>query len=388
MFLHLKVYIVGFIYFLGILFMFLFPPRNFEQSGTKMRRIRSIGNKLKYEGYIDYETMLNVVQHMAMEDPEMVEVVHLTPHTAANNSLIAIELHSDTLSKKPGILIIGTINGMVWAGSNSILELTDKLLYDTTYQTPFFNDYDWYLIPIANPDGLNFTTSLRDYTSIDAIEWSRNISVRPKTKPAEWYKNVDKESGEQLCFGTNINRNFAYHWQDDVRKTPIRCSQYYPGIKPFSTAEAQAIREYVHKLADILHLAIHLHASFVPKKEFILYPWRYTLRQPSNYHSLQEIGEYAARHARLPDGRLYEVHQGSSDERVAGSLSDYISGVVGTDLVFVVKPYHEVFPNYTDSTIMETYVHKSISVILSLVRGWRSSTKQNTLSFFGKDIEF
>ncbi|XP_045448394.1 metallocarboxypeptidase A-like protein ARB_03789 [Melitaea cinxia] len=388
MFLHIKVYFVGFIYFLGVLFMILFPPRNFEQSGTKMRRVRSIGNVLKYKKYIDYETMLDVVQHMTTEDPEMVDVVNLRPNTAANNSLIALELHSDVHSKKPGILVIGTINGMVWGGSNTVLELAEKLLYDTNYQTPFFNDYDWYLIPIANPDALNFTTSLREYTSVDATEWSRNVSARSKTKPSEWHKNIDEETGGQQCFGTNINRNFAYHWQDDVYKTPALCSQYYPGAKPFSTAEARAIRKYVHNLADIVHLAIHLHASFVPKKEFILYPWRYTSRQPSNFQTLQEIGEYAARQARLPDGRLYEVHQGSSDARVAGSLSDYISGVIGTDLVFVVKPYHEKFPNYTDTVSLETYVQKSISAILSLVRGWRSNTKQNTLSFFGKDVEF
>lgn len=53
---------------------------------------------------------------------------------------------------------------------------------------------------------------------------------------------------------------------DDVHKTPDRCSQYYPGVKPFSTAEAQAIRHYVDQLGDTIHLAIHLHASFVPKK--------------------------------------------------------------------------------------------------------------------------
>ncbi|CAH0723406.1 unnamed protein product, partial [Brenthis ino] len=332
--------------------------------------------------------MLNVVQHLALEDPDMVQVVYLTPRTAANKTIIALELHSDTYSKKPGILVIGTLNGMTWGGPNAIIELAEKLLYDTNYQTPFFNDYDWYLIPIANPDALEFSTNLRYYTSIDPTEWSRNLTARGlKTKPAVWHKNTDKKEGQD-CFGTNINRNFAYHWQDDVRKTPDECSQYYPGLKPFSTAEAQAIRAYIHKLADVAHLAVHLHSSFVPKKEFILFPWRYTSHQPSNYRTLQEIGEYAARKARLPDGRLYEVHQGSSDERVAGTLSDYLSGVVGTELVFLVKPYHAIFPNYTDSHLLETYVRKSISVILSLVRGWRSNTKQNTLSFFGKDVEF
>lgn len=46
---------------------------------------------------------------------------------------------------------------------------------------------------------------------------------------------------------------------------------------------------------------------FLFLKEYILYPWRYSLRRPCNYQTLQEIGEYAARKARLPDGRLYEV---------------------------------------------------------------------------------
>lgn len=73
-----------------------------------MRRVRSIGNVLKYKEYIDYETMLDVVQHMTTEDPEMVDVVNLRPNTAANNSLIALELHSDVHTKKPGILVIGS----------------------------------------------------------------------------------------------------------------------------------------------------------------------------------------------------------------------------------------------------------------------------------------
>lgn len=38
---------------------------------------------------------------------------------------------------------ISAINGMVWGGPNAVIELAEKLIYDTNYQTPFFNDYDW-----------------------------------------------------------------------------------------------------------------------------------------------------------------------------------------------------------------------------------------------------
>ncbi|CAH0701204.1 unnamed protein product [Spodoptera exigua] len=239
---------------------------------------------------------------------------------------------------------------MAWASPNAILELSEKLLYDAHYQTPFFNDYDWYLVPMGNPDGIEFTHKIRTRAPLDSADWAQNISVRAATRPSEWHKNVDLEDEQKdtRCFGTNINRNFAYHWQDDVHKTPTQCCQYYPGQKPFSTAEARAIRKYVDKMGDFINLAIHLHASFKPKK----------------------------------------VHQSSNDERVAGTLIDYISGVVGVDLVFLIKPYHEMFPNFTDTNNLRLYVKKSITTVLSLVRAWRSSTRQNTLSFFGRDVEF
>ncbi|XP_072931984.1 carboxypeptidase B-like [Epargyreus clarus] len=388
MLIQIKVYMIAVIYIFGALYMILFPPRNYAKSGSIMKRVKRMEGKLQYTQYVDQKLLTSVTENMSKEDSEIVRVVHLTPRTAENNSIVALELHSDPNSMKPGILVIGALNAMTWGAPNAILDLAEKLLYDSNYQTPFFNDYDWYLIPLANPDGLNFTQIIRLRQPLSTSEWSRNMTARSRTRPKEWYKNIDRESDQDICFGTNINRNFAYHWQDDVFKTPDRCSQYYPGTKPFSTMEAQAIRAYIHKLGDSIHLAIYLHASFIPKKECILYPWRYSTRQPSNYRTLQAIGEYAARQARLPDGRLYEVHQASADEKVAGSFIDYISGVVGTELVFLVKPYHQLFPNYTDTAILETYVNKGISTILSIVRGWRSSTKQNTLSFFGKDIEF
>ncbi|XP_068632179.1 carboxypeptidase B-like [Battus philenor] len=388
MLLQVKIYLIATMYFFGALFILLFPPRNYVMSGAKMRKVRSAIEILRFMNYLDFKTLINIAENIARENQEIARVIYLTPRTSNNRSILALELQSDKQSTKPGILVIGTLNGMTWGTPNAIMELADKLVYGSNYQTPFFNDYDWFLVPLVNPDALQFTQELRTLRPLKVEEWCRNITARVDTRPSFWYKNLQKENINETCFGTNINRNFAYHWQDDVHRTPVLCSQYYPGNKPFSTPESQALRSYIHRLGDRIHLAIHLHASFEHKKEYILYPWQYSLRQPSNYRTLQAIGEYAARNSRLRDGRLYEVHQGSNDARVAGTLSDYIAGVVGTELVYVVKPYHQLFPNYTDMVTLETYVTKSITTILSLVRGWRKSTKLNTLSFFGRDVEF
>ncbi|KAH9633381.1 hypothetical protein HF086_004095 [Spodoptera exigua] len=279
------------------------------RSGAKIRTTRSTSDSLKLQKYVDHKTVSLVLDGFRRRDPDVVNVVNLTPQTFENRTILAVELRSDKQTRKPGILIVGGLNPMAWASPNAILELSEKLLYDAHYQTPFFNDYDWYLVPMGNPDGIEFTHKLRTRPPLDSADWAQNISVRAETRPSEWHKNVDleDEQTDTRCFGTNINRNFAYHWQDDVHKTPTQCCQYYPGQKPFSTSEARAIRKYVDKMGDFINLAIHLHASFKPKKEYILYPWRYSLRSPSNYRTLQEIGEYAARQARLQDGRLYQV---------------------------------------------------------------------------------
>lgn len=66
---------------------------------------------------------------------------------------------------------------------------------------------------MGNPDGLNYAQSLRSKQPVETKQWSKNLTLRAFTRPMEWNKNVDKESQADTCFGTRINRNFAYHWQ-------------------------------------------------------------------------------------------------------------------------------------------------------------------------------
>lgn len=51
--------------------------------------------------------------------------------------------------------------------------------------------------------------------------------------------------------------------------------------------------------------------------------------------------------------------------------------------IYIYYPFLNISYVFLDS-----YVTKAITAVLSLVRGWRSSTKQNTLSFFGINVEF
>lgn len=62
---------------------------------------------------------------------------------------------------------------------------------------------------MANPDGTAFTQGLN--LPLDLNQIFENSTSRP----LEWHKNVDNQVAKSSCFGTNINRNFAYHWQGE-----------------------------------------------------------------------------------------------------------------------------------------------------------------------------
>lgn len=53
---------------------------------------------------------------------------------------------------------------------------------------------------------------------------------------------------------------------DDHAHRPDRCSQAFPGPRPFSAREAQAVRAYVDRLDRRVQLAVHLQPSYEAKK--------------------------------------------------------------------------------------------------------------------------
>jgi murein tripeptide amidase MpaA len=78
-----------------------------------------------------------------------------------------------------------------WISIASVSWMVNQLL---TSSDPEIRDiaenFDWYIIPIANPDGYAFT-------------WSNDRM---------WRKTRSTQGITGLCFGTDPNRNWGYNW--------------------------------------------------------------------------------------------------------------------------------------------------------------------------------
>lgn len=77
---------------------------------------------------------------------------------------------------------------------------------------------DYYILPVVNPDGY-------EYSFVTDRLWRKNRR-----------KGV-------ICAGTDLNRNFGYHWGKKGTSKNM-CAETYPGKNAFSEPETEAIRNF------------------------------------------------------------------------------------------------------------------------------------------------
>ena len=115
---------------------------------------------------------------------------------------------------------------------------------------------DWYIIPMANPDGYAYT-------------WDDNRN---------WRKTRSKVSS--ICNGVDPNRNFAFSWlkkaeDGDEGASRAPCSDTYAGPYAFSESETIAMENFVMKNKE----KFDVYLSFHSYAHQILFPFGHTLNR-------------------------------------------------------------------------------------------------------------
>jgi len=167
-------------------------------------------------------------------------------------------------STKPAVFVDGGIHAREWISPVFVNNMIDKLINDYTSDGTvrrLVDTYDWYVIPLLNPDGYNFSHT-------DDRLWRKN---RAETRRAR-------------CVGVDLNRNFGYEWGvAGVSSNP--CSEVYLGTEAFSEPESKNLRDF---LASIPNLEVYL--TFHSYGQYVLYPWGYARENAPNYQDLAYAG--------------------------------------------------------------------------------------------------
>ncbi|ROT80875.1 putative carboxypeptidase B-like protein [Penaeus vannamei] len=192
------------------------------------------------------------------------------------------------------------------------------------------NEFDWYILPLANPDGYEYT---RHHDRL----WRKTRSINPEMPG---------------CVGVDANRNFGYRWMEGGSSSNP-CSDIYAGPTSFSEPETRAIRDFLLKV----YLSIHAYS------QMWMLPWGFSQERPENYNDMYEVALNATAALEKSYGTKYRI--GSIPELLyvaTGGSGDYALGAVGIPYSFSLElrdlgrygfilPREQIMP-----TANETYV--------------------------------
>jgi carboxypeptidase T len=163
------------------------------------------------------------------------------------------EFHEDGApSGKPGIVFMGNHHAREHLSAEIPLMLLEYLAtnMDTDAEiSRLVNTRDIFVIPMVNPDGVEYDISTGRYKS-------HRKNMRQNGR-----------SGFRNCVGVDLNRNYGYGWGTGGSSTDT-CSDVYMGTTAFSEPETQAIKAFVEGRPNLKVLL-----SFHTFSELILYPW-------------------------------------------------------------------------------------------------------------------
>jgi|GEM_PF-6899428 len=156
-----------------------------------------------------------------------------------------------------------------------------------------------WIMPMANPDGYH----------------------QVYTNGFNWYKNTDNDDGctNAQLWGTDINRNYPFHWNEGGTGSHP-CDSSYPGPSALSEPESQ------HVLSTLQTIGADLVVSLQAPGPSIHYPWGWTSTPPPDAAGLDALGWNLGR---LNGTQRGSVRTHNANALITGILDDTAYGQYG-----------------------------------------------------------
>ncbi|KZT25941.1 hypothetical protein NEOLEDRAFT_1199694 [Neolentinus lepideus HHB14362 ss-1] len=266
-------------------------------------------NTTYHAAYHPLLAIYSFLTSLADQYPDQVTVIPLG-HSGQGREMLGIRITSAdpemrearrtaSTSKKAGFVITGAQHAREWVAISSSLYLTHALVANASEPgslSHLLNTYDFYIIPVPNPDGYEYT-------------W---------TTDRLWYKNRMALGPDAKCVGVDLGRNWGYKWG---------------GHRPFEAPE-------VNNLANFIMTIPRLKA-FVDLRSYgqmISIPYSFSCKKiPKDAEDLLEAALGAAQAARKSHGTAFQTGALCNTlYRAPGNIIDYMYKQAGTKYSYAV----------------------------------------------------
>nr|XP_003699796.1 PREDICTED: carboxypeptidase B-like [Megachile rotundata] len=257
-----------------------------------------------YPTYNEVNQYLNYVKNTHSDVASLINI----GKSYEGRSMVVLKLSTGG-KNKPAIFIDAGIHAREWIAPITALYAVDQIL---TNNKQLLKDVDWYVLPVLNPDGYEFT--------------------HQRTANRLWRKTRSVLSGSS-CRGVDGNRNYDMQWMS-AGASSNPCSETYAGPKPFSEPETQNMKNFVLTLKGVVKAYVTMHSY----GQYILYPWGYTSKLPANEPELREIASECAK--AIAKSRKTKYTYGSSAIHLypaAGGSDDWAMDKAGVSLSYTYE---------------------------------------------------
>ncbi|XP_047998451.1 carboxypeptidase B-like [Leguminivora glycinivorella] len=198
---------------------------------------RASASGLPLNNVYRYDEINAYLEELARAYPNIVTLVNAGKSFEGRDiKYIKISTTNFQDTSKPIVYMESLLHAREWITQSATLYAIQKLVIDVTEQD-LLQDIDWIILPIANPDGFEFTHT-------DQRLWRKNRAVG--------YMVGD------LCAGVDLNRNFDAFWS--TASSNVVCMDTFHGRAPFSEPETAIIRNIIDEHKDRLELLLDIHS--------------------------------------------------------------------------------------------------------------------------------
>ncbi len=288
--------------------------------------------------------------------------------TQENIPIIAVNISDNVNIKEdePRVLFIGQVHAEEILGIEVVLRLMDDLLFPDptiyTHMNILKENLDIWLIPTANPDGLNVVHSGAD------VSYRKNKrDLSPDGPFPNSMFDYDPSIGNDID-GVDLNRNFDFNWVfGDTFLEPDNSAyashyDYYKGIEPFSENESIAIRDLALENDFLFSIVWHSSRSGnLSEKVFTSWKWEEEKESP-DIGIMKKISDYFSGLIETEDGSstYLSVYSGSRN----GKLHDWFYRETGCFQYLVECGTANLQP---DSVLIENTINRTKPAMVYLM---------------------
>ncbi|HSB09671.1 MAG TPA: M14 family metallopeptidase [Blastocatellia bacterium] len=340
-------------------------PRHFPgKSFNPGRRVKTTGEgdfsiALSNGKFHSYEQTITEFKSLASAHPDLARYVKLGS-SFEGREIFALKISKDAEvddSSKPDVMITGCHHAREWISVESPVYVANNLIsgYTTDDSIKYLVDHlQVWIVPIVNPDGLNYTQSAPNEQLDPTRLWRKN---RRPISIGSCASSV----------GVDLNRNYDYQWRtrgdnpcddycspdhscfnDDMGGSDDLRSEIYRGPGPGSEPEVKAVKS----LVDDPNRHFRAQLDFHNYSQLVLYPWGYAPWGTDDAQTLSRLAQQISDAMFGIDRVRYRPQQAIDLYATSGSSIDYAYGANHVPAPFLV----EMRPDCCDFIVPESQI--------------------------------